>query len=169
MRSVVPNGLRQVALHGQPVAEGNQVQKGIALKLSRTVSYALQAMHELARDTKSAPLSCREIAKPGEMPERFLLQIMRNLVTHGLLKSVRGVEGGYLLARPMEQISLLEVIEAIEGPLAASIPCGLGLSDELESKLYSICQEITLATRSKLSQVNLAEFSPSAPGNQTAN
>ena len=51
------------------------------------------------------------------MPERFLLQILRVLVTHGILKSTRGVEGGYSLSRSPEAISLLEVIEAIDGPL----------------------------------------------------
>ncbi len=53
----------------------------------------------------------------GQMPERFLLQILRSLVTHGILSSTRGVDGGYALERPVEQISLLEVIEAIDGPL----------------------------------------------------
>jgi hypothetical protein len=51
------------------------------------------------------------------MPERFLLQILRVLVTHGILRSTRGVDGGYALTKPADQISLLEVIEAIDGPL----------------------------------------------------
>ena len=49
------------------------------------------------------------------MPERFLLQILRNLVTANLLRSTRGVDGGYLLAVPARDISLLDIVEAIEG------------------------------------------------------
>ena len=56
------------------------------------------------------------------MPERFLLQVLRNLVTHGVLQSSRGVEGGYFLGRYSAGISLLEIIEAIDGPLVSAMP-----------------------------------------------
>ena len=55
------------------------------------------------------------------MPERFLLQILRDLVTHGILHSTRGVEGGYTLDRRPEDVSLLDVIEAIEGPVVSAL------------------------------------------------
>ena len=51
------------------------------------------------------------------MPERFLLQVLRCLVTHGILKSAYGVAGGYYLARPAKQISLGDIIEAFDSPL----------------------------------------------------
>ena len=67
------------------------------MKLSRTVGYALQATLQLARARPSQPVPCSRLATEGEMPERFLLQILRNLVAHGILGSTRGVDGGYTL------------------------------------------------------------------------
>ena len=83
------------------------------MKLSRTVSYAVRAAMQLAESEPMVPVPCSRLASEGEMPERFLLQILRILVTHGILKSTRGVDGGYSLSRPADEISLLEVIEAI--------------------------------------------------------
>ena len=60
------------------------------MKLSRTVSYALQATLQLARSTSQVPIPCNRLAAKGDMPERFLLQILRNLVAHGILESTRG-------------------------------------------------------------------------------
>ncbi len=60
------------------------------------------------------------------MPERFLLQILRNLVNHGILHSTRGVDGGYTLGRSPLEISLLDIIEAIEGPFVAELPPAKG-------------------------------------------
>ena len=87
------------------------------MKLSRTVAYGVQATLQLARSNSSTPVPCSQLAAEGHMPERFLLQILRRLVTHGVLHSTRGVDGGYSLARKPEQITLLEIIEAIDGPL----------------------------------------------------
>src|SRR5947207_120468 len=92
------------------------------MKLSRTAGYALQATLQLAETGSIAPVPCSQLAAEGGMPERFLLQILRNLVTHGILHSARGVDGGYMLDRPPEQISILQVIEAVDGPLSPSIP-----------------------------------------------
>src|SRR5688500_6281124 len=98
-----------------------------SMKLSRTVAYAVRATLQLAQLQTTGPVPCSRLATEGKMPERFLLQILRNLVTHGILRSTRGVEGGYALLRPAEEISLLEVIEAIEGPYRTTLEMGEGL------------------------------------------
>lgn len=56
------------------------------------------------------------------MPERFLLQILRSLVTSGLLRSTRGVEGGYRLARTADEISVLDIVESIDGRFCLGLP-----------------------------------------------
>src|SRR5687767_5138877 len=94
------------------------------MRLSRTVSYAVRATLQLAQLQSHGPVPCSRLAAEGKMPERFLLQILRNLVTHGILRSTRGVDGGYALVRPANQISLLEVIEAIEGPYNSTLEVG---------------------------------------------
>src|ERR1700687_5384355 len=92
------------------------------MKLSRTVAYAIYATLQLAQSKSGVPVPCSHLAAEGHMPERFLLQILRHLVTHGILHSTRGVDGGYALERKPEEISLLEIIEAIDGPLDSAPP-----------------------------------------------
>lgn len=92
------------------------------------------------------------------MPERFLLQILRNLVARGILSSTRGVDGGYRLDRGADEISLLEVIEAIDGPLTSSMPVSDGLTDESRQRLEATLGEVAASVRSQLDTVKLAHL-----------
>lgn len=128
------------------------------MKLSRTVSYALQATLQLARANRGVPVPCSQLAAEGGMPERFLLQILRNLVTHGILESTRGVEGGYTLSRNPEEVSLLEVIEAIDGPMGASIATNEGLSRQSQRVLQDALEGVAAITRKELESIKLAHL-----------
>ncbi len=128
-----------------------------AMKLSRTVDYAVRATLELARQSESAPVPCSQLAAAGGMPERFLLQILRNLVTHGILRSTRGVEGGYTLLRPVEEISLLEIIEAIEGPMEQA-PEIADDDDEAYQRLADAIREVTHTARAQLGAIKLGQL-----------
>ena len=86
------------------------------MKISTTVGYAIAALLDLARHRSDAPLPTSAIASGTDMPERYLLQIMKKLKDADLVSSLRGVQGGYRLAKPIEQISLQDVCEAIGGP-----------------------------------------------------
>ncbi|MCL4191411.1 MAG: Rrf2 family transcriptional regulator [Thermoguttaceae bacterium] len=132
------------------------------MKLSRTVSYALQAAIQLAHARSDGPVPCSHLAAEGKMPERFLLQILRNLVAHGILESTRGVDGGYLLGRPADQVSLLDIIEAIDGPLAAQLPLGENLSPGARERIEQVLQEVTGQAREKLAAVRLSDLFPAA-------
>jgi Rrf2 family protein len=126
------------------------------MKLSRTAGYALRAALQLARTGSSAPVPCSQLAAQGQMPERFLLQILRNLVTHGILHSARGVDGGYRLERKPEEISLLEIIEAVDGPLCTGSPLPEGLPDESLTKLRRVLEDVSKTARQQLSQIKLS-------------
>jgi Rrf2 family protein len=129
------------------------------MKLSRTVSYAVRATLQLAQSDPSAPVPCSQLASEGEMPERFLLQILRVLVTHGILKSTRGVDGGYSLTKPAEEISLLEVIEAIDGPLGGENSAGLGQPpDAIRDKLQAALKSVTKTARKQLEAIKLSQL-----------
>ena len=128
------------------------------MKLSRTVSYAVRATLHLAQLESKGPVPCSKLASDGKMPERFLLQILRNLVTHGILRSTRGVDGGYTLVRPADQISLLEVIEAIEGPYDAALEVGDGLPFDSQLKLKDALGEVTTTTRKQLEAIKLSQL-----------
>jgi Rrf2 family protein len=128
------------------------------MKLSRTVSYAVRATLQLAQLSQQGPVPCSRLASDGKMPERFLLQILRNLVTHGILRSTRGVDGGYALVRPADQISLLEVIEAIEGRYHSSLEFGDGPTEDSQHKLRVALDDVTATTRRQLESIKLSQL-----------
>jgi Rrf2 family protein len=140
------------------------------MKLSRTVAYAVRATLQLAQSDSSTPVPCSQLASEGKMPERFLLQILRNLVTHGILRSTRGVDGGYSLVRPPHEISLLEVIEAIEGPLNTGEPLSEEMSTESQERLQDALQEVTDSSRRQLEAIKLSQLlePPSLPDQASA-
>jgi Rrf2 family protein len=91
------------------------------LRISRKIDYAIRAMIHLASIPPGTVVPFREIGKQMEVPEDFLAKILKTLVDHGVVRSTRGPHGGYKLARPAESISVLEVIEAAEGPVAVNV------------------------------------------------
>ena len=100
------------------------------LRISRKIDYGLRAMIYLASISPEAIVPFREIARQMMIPEDFLAKILKTLVDHKLVRSARGPHGGYSLGRPASQINFLEVIEAVEGPIAINVcldgddPCG---------------------------------------------
>lgn len=85
--------------------------------LGKRGDYSVRAVLYLARHHGTGRRKAREIASEMDIPERYLPQILANLVRHGLLVAVAGPDGGYALSREPVEISLLEVVEAAEGPL----------------------------------------------------
>jgi len=135
-------------------------REGSSMKISRTAGYALQATLQLAEADPNTPIPCSKLAAKGGMPERFLLQILRNLVNAGILQSTRGVEGGYSLEKPPEQISLLDLIEAVEGPMAPEPPLTEGMSEESLSQLSSALKGVTEMARQQLADITVASLRP---------
>src|SRR6478735_9202593 len=127
-----------------------------SMKLSRTVAYAVRATLQLAQLEADGPVPCSKLAAEGKLPERFLLQILRNLVTKGILRSTRGVDGGDCLLKPAEDISLLELIEAGDGPLAAEIPVQDALPAPCRARLIAVLETVAESTRRQLSAVKLS-------------
>ena len=86
------------------------------MKISVKVDYACRVMAELARLHGSGQLAqIEQLAQAEAVPANFLAQILGKLRTHGLITSRRGNQGGYLLARPPEEISLHDILLAVEG------------------------------------------------------
>jgi Rrf2 family protein len=86
----------------------------LQLGLTREGDYAIRAMLALAAHEASAPLSSRRIAGEWRIPPRFLIQVLGRLADRGLVTGVIGRNGGYRLGRPAAEISLLDVVTAIE-------------------------------------------------------
>lgn len=87
------------------------------MRISAKVDYALRAMAELAA-AGGGPVKGDRLASTQSIPPKFLENILSDLRQSGLVRSQRGAEGGYWLARPAEAITLADVVRAVDGPLA---------------------------------------------------
>ena len=87
------------------------------MKVTYKGDYSLKAMLSLALHYNKGVLPIQELAKKGDIPFKFLEQILLTLKKGGFVGSKRGVDGGYFLARPPEAITVGEVIRFIEGPI----------------------------------------------------
>jgi Rrf2 family protein len=91
------------------------------LQLTRNGEYAVRAVLFLASRTPGRPVLITEISESQEVPKSYLSKIMQQLVHSGLVRSRRGINGGFTLARPAESITLKETIEAVEGPIHLNV------------------------------------------------
>ena len=89
------------------------------MRISAKADYAVRASIELAASDEGGPIKGERVADAQKIPLRFLENILGELKHAGLVQSQRGAEGGYWLSRHPEDISLAEIIRAVEGPLAS--------------------------------------------------
>jgi Rrf2 family protein len=97
------------------------MQHGHPLQISKKIEYGLRAMLFLASLPRSQAVPFREIAERMEVPKDFLAKILKTLARERLVLAERGAHGGYRLARAASEISFLEVIEAVEGPVHVNV------------------------------------------------
>jgi Rrf2 family protein len=88
------------------------------MRVTAKVDYAVRAGAELAAASGEGPVKGERIAQSQQIPLKFLENILLELKHAGLVQSQRGADGGYWLAQPAEEISLADVIRAVEGPIA---------------------------------------------------
>jgi Rrf2 family protein len=116
-------------------------------------------MVHIAAAKQPTPLASHEIAQAHRIPERFLLKVLKPLVSAGLLHSVKGPRGGYRLAKPAREISMLEVIEAVDGPIRGVTAFHSdAASNGLGRKLDTICVQAAEQTRRHLGNVRLSNL-----------
>jgi len=90
----------------------------MGLQLTRGAEYAVRAMTYLAVFPSGHVASLHEIGEAQDIPESFLAKILQSLVRSGLAVSQRGAHGGFALARPASEITMQDVIEAVDGPIS---------------------------------------------------
>ncbi len=130
------------------------------MRVSAKADYALRAAIELAAVGADRPLKGERIAQAQEIPLKFLENILGDLRHAGIVRSQRGVEGGYWLARPADEITVAEVIRAVEGPIANVR--GLGPEQVEYAGSAARLREVWIAVRANLravlEQVTIAEL-----------
>jgi Rrf2 family protein len=108
------------------------------MKLSLKVEYACQVLAQLGYTHKTPELPHIEnLAKAEAIPSNYLVQILNDLRTAGLITSKRGKQGGYALARDPGDITLHDIMKAVEGEILAHRPAGTGFSSERASAVWS--------------------------------
>lgn len=88
------------------------------IRLTKAGEYGLRAIRYLVEQSDAERVSIGDISASKHIPEPFLRKLFKPLVQNNIISSTRGVAGGVRLSRPAQEISVLEVVEALEGPLA---------------------------------------------------
>ncbi len=91
------------------------------MKVSRSTSYAIMALGYFAKNSGKGLILSNDISDKYNIPLEYLLKILLQLVRAKILRSKRGPGGGFSLARPLKKVSLLEVVEAVEGPMMSNL------------------------------------------------
>ena len=115
------------------------------LTITSKSPYALKALAELARRGSSAPVPIGDIAKARDVPVQFLEGLFATLRRAGILRSQRGVKGGYSFARPPAEITVLEVVELLEGGLGGEAREAGGIWAEAADALEGVLRGTTIA------------------------
>jgi len=141
------------------------------VKVSTRGDYASRALLSLALHGDAAgPTSVRDIAERTALPQPYLEQILLALKGAGLVRSKRGVGGGYVLARPPEQITLSDIVSAVDGPITLGdfgLPHQNGACDhEGQCVLLAIWGTVGEQMRKLLDDMNLADIAAMARGQQ---
>src|SRR5437763_16557454 len=121
------------------------------MRLTRASSYALHAVVYMAAEKNDRPIASHLVAQARGIPERFLLKVLKPLVSAQVLLSVKGPNGGYRLAKPPNEITMLEILEAVDGPIRGAAPSNFTEKDNnLRKRLDEICNQTAEQTRKQL-------------------
>lgn len=131
------------------------------MRLSAKAEYACVAVLELAAHHGSPqPLSVKAIAEQHGIPQRYLVQILLQLKGAGLVASTRGAAGGYTLAVPPEQITVADVLQAIDGPLPQRHEPVASPQSPATRALGQVWNQILEKERQLLEEVTFADLLP---------
>jgi Rrf2 family protein len=134
------------------------------LKLSSAVKYGIQATVELARSDPERRVPLHDLARRGEMPERFLNQVLRSLVSSGILRSYHGNSGGYRLARAPDTITLLDIIDSVDAPHEPDTSKLRAVPADKRKRIEHTLSETWEAARHELNKLTIAELVGTRPG-----
>lgn len=127
------------------------------MRLTRASRYAIGALVHIAQ-RPGGPVASHEIARAEHIPEWFLLKVLKPIAAAGILFSYRGPGGGYQLARPPKTITLLQVVETVEGPIRGHVEPWDSADSGVHKKLQEVFDRAAHEVRRHLRKVNIADL-----------
>jgi len=134
------------------------------MRISAKADYAVRAAAELAASAVAEPMPAESLSRAQQIPHRFLEAILSDLRRDGIVTSRRGAGGGYVLARPADQVTVADVIRAVDGPLVyvrSERPADLEYSGAAANLMY-VWVALRANVRAVLENVTLADLAGGA-------
>jgi Rrf2 family protein len=128
------------------------------MRLSHASTYAVHALAHLAAAGEKRLVLSYDIARAWGLSEGYLLKVLRQLVSAQLVRSRKGPHGGYRLAKPAARITLLEIVEAVDGPVRVEESVAAGSRGPLNGLIQEICAEVAGLVRRRLGRVRLSDL-----------
>lgn len=128
------------------------------MRLTRASMYALHAVVFMAAQKANRPIASHTIAKARKIPERFLLKVLKPLVSVQILTSIKGPNGGYRMAKPAGKVTLLQIIEAVDGPVRAAVPEWDGAPTPTDKRLIAIAEAAAADVRKHWARASIDNF-----------
>jgi Rrf2 family protein len=128
------------------------------MRLTRAAAYAVHALAHLAAEGDGHHATERDIIRDGRMPRSFVGKVLGALVRGRLLSARRGPNGGYRLGRPAARITLLEVVEAVDGPLDNHCAAPPSAHPAFDRRLEAAYGRAAGALRRELARVRLSDL-----------
>lgn len=128
------------------------------MKLSKTSAHAALAMAYLASQNGDAVIQARQIAEHLGVPTDSALKVLQTLSRHRLVQSQLGRTGGYRMDRAAQDVTLLQIVEAIDGPVDAMVPLTAAGDEAGMGVLRSLCEQVAQRVRSELAGTTVADL-----------
>lgn len=123
------------------------------MKLSTKGRYGVKAMFDLAQNYGNGPIPLNNIAQRNNISEHYLEQLIAVLRKSGLVKSIRGSQGGYILSKPPESITIGDIIRVLEGPIAPVDCVSEAEPEQCANAEFCITRNIWAKVRDSVAQV----------------
>lgn len=135
------------------------------MRFSRAAVYAIHSLVLLIGEGGKGRTTSRKLAEIADMPERFLLQILKRLVSAQVLASNRGASGGYSLRKEASDVNLLDIVEAIDGPFVSQHDIQTPGLESLENELIDMQDNITNDIADQLKAISIADLAAKVMAN----
>ena len=129
------------------------------MKISRSTGYALVAVGYIAQHYKDGAVLAQRVSQEYDIPLEYLLKILQQLVRASVLRSKRGPRGGFFLAVDAEKITLLQIIEAVDGPMVTAMHLAEQTNNvKFSVRMEEICQKATYQAKSIFENAKLSDL-----------